>query len=152
MGNLKTIHFIFPYDTVRDVYEKKWNIDFIFLYSIERKMKKVLGKKHVCKLSSLRSGLLLVEVDQKQLYDRLMTTKKLDDIPVIIEEHTGLNTSKGIVFCDSEAIGRMSNEEIKSEMESQNVTEVYRVIQKREGEEDKATNMYIITFSSQNKC
>ena len=117
-------------------------------FKIERKMKKVLGKKHVCKLSSLRSGLLLVEVDQKQLYDRLMTTKKLDDIPVIIEEHTGLNTSKGIVFCDSEAIGKMSNDEIKSEMESQNVTEVYRVIQKREGEEDRETNMYILTFST----
>ena len=73
-----------------------------------------IGKKYNYKVDRQKnSGLLLIEVDQKELCDRLLKTKKLVDIAVNIEEHNGLNTSKGVVFCDSEALRKMSNEEAK---------------------------------------
>ena len=66
-----------------------------------------------------------------------MTTKKLDDIPVVIEEHTTLNTSKGVVYCDNKAVKDMTNEEIKKEMESQDVIEVYRIMRRKEKQKGK---------------
>ena len=114
-------------------------------FDIDRKIKSVLGKKHTCKVNRLRSGLLLIEVDRKQDFDKLMKTKKLQDIPVVIEEHSTLNTSKGLIYCDNDSIKRMSNEEIKTEMENQNVTEVYRIM-KRVGNGHDPTNLFIVTF------
>ena len=63
-------------------------------FEVERKLKSVLGKKSSYKVSKLRSG-LLIEVGQANLCDRLLKTKKLVDIPVVCEEHSGLNTSMG---------------------------------------------------------
>ena len=113
-------------------------------FEVDRKIKSLLGKNHSCKITKLRSGLLLIEVDRKQHYEKLIAQKKLVDIPVVIGEHRQMNSSKGVIYCDSGAIKSMTNEELKLEMEGQGVTEVYRIV-KRDG---IATNLYILTFSN----
>ena len=114
-------------------------------FEVDDSMKKFLGKKHTCKISENRStGYLLIEVDREPLYDKLLSTRKIEDIPVVIEEHRQMNTSKGIIYCDSDAVKSMSNEEIQSAMEDQKVTEVYRIT-KRDGTK---TNLFIITFGT----
>ena len=122
-------------------------ISFMNPWLIDRKLLAVVGKKQLCNMSSdigrLRSGVLLIEVHQKALCDRLLTVKKLVDIDVIIEEHQQLNTSKGMVYCD--AIKDMSVDDIKKEMESQSGIDVYR-IQKRDGNGHTPTNLYVLTF------
>ena len=96
-------------------------------FVVDQKLKQVLTKKHTCKVEPKQSGLLLIEVDRKTSYDKLLSTKKLGDIPVVIEEHKEMNSSKGIIFCDNEGINDMTNEELQTEMQNQNVTEVYRM-------------------------
>ena len=114
-------------------------------FEVGRKLKTVLGKNHTCKINKIRSGLLLIEVDRKPIVDKLLKTKKIDDIPVIIEEHKALNSSQGMVYCDNVEIKKMTNEQIQAEMENQNVTKVHR-IQKRNGDRHEPTNLLIITF------
>ena len=101
-------------------------------FDVERKLKTVLGKRHTCKVSTTRSGLLLIEVDRKEIVDKLLKTTKIGDIPVTISENVILNSSKGIVYCDNEEVKKMTDDQIKKEIENQNVTHVYR-IKKRTG-------------------
>ena len=114
-------------------------------FEVERKLKTVLGKKHTCKINKIRSGLLLIEVDRKQIVDQLLRTRKIADIPVVIEEHKALNSSMGMVYCDNAEVKKMSNEEIQAEMENQQVTKVHRIT-KRNGDHHEPTNLFIITF------
>ena len=81
-------------------------------FEVGKKLKTVLGKNHTCKINKIRSGLLLIEVDRKPIVDKLLKTKKIADIPVIIEEHKALNSSQGMVYCDNVEIKKMTNEQI----------------------------------------
>ena len=110
-------------------------------FKIDRDIKTIVGKKLYYEIKPLSSGLLLIEVDQKQTHDKMMQIRKVHDIPVSVSPHSFMNSSKGTIFCDS--ISRMTNEEIKEELKDQDVTDVYR-IQKRDGE---LTPLYILTFS-----
>ena len=103
-----------------------------------------LGKDQKYKVSRLRSGLLLIEVDRKELYDKLMQTSKLNNIPVKVEEHSTLNISKGVIFCDN--IRDMSDEQLQEYLKPQEVKEVYR-IQKKLGDKTDPTDLFIITFN-----
>ena len=114
-------------------------------FEVGKKLKTVLGKNHTCKINKIRSGLLLIEVDRKPIVDKLLKTKKIADIPVIIEEHKALNSSQGMVYCDNVEIKKMTNDQIQAEMENQDVTKVHR-IQKRNGDHHEPTNLLIITF------
>ena len=118
------------------------------LFEVNKELKSVVGKKHSLegKVTTLRSGLLLIEVDQKPIYDKLMKTTKLRTIEVVIEEHSGLNSSKGVIYCDNEAVKKMTNDEIKAELVDQGVTDVYRII-RRNGNESEPSNNFIITFN-----
>ena len=111
---------------------------------IDNGLTRRLGKPHRCKVTRLRSGLLLVEVDRKQLYDKLMQTSKLNGIPIKVEEHSTLNTSKGVIFCDS--VRDMNDSQLLDYLEPQGVKEVYR-IRKRKGDRSDPTDLFIITFN-----
>lgn len=114
-------------------------------FDLDRKFKTLLGKKHTCKISKLRSGLLLIEVDRKPIYDKLIRTRSLDHIPVVIKDHDHLNTSKGTIYCDW--LDTMTKDEIMRELADYDVKEVYR-IERKEGNTTKKTHLYIITFNS----
>ena len=139
-----------PYKRFLTVRHQDPNVKLSFInpWDVDRKLLAVVGKKNLCNISTdigrLRSGVLLIEVHQKELCNRLLTVKKLgDDIKVNVQEHEQLNTSKGMVYCD--AIKDMSVDDIKKEMESQDVIDVYR-IQKRDGNRHTPTDLYVLTF------
>ena len=128
------------------------------IFSIEKSLRSLLGKRSTYNVSPLRSGLLLIEVVREQDYKTLKKTKKLGDYPVSIMDHNSLNTSKGIIYCDSETIQKMKDEEILAEIADQNVSEVYR-IKKRNPDFKKPnkpnnnleflpTNNLILTFNT----
>ena len=96
-------------------------------------------------MKPLSSGLLLIEVDQKQTHDKLLQVRKLRDIPVIVEPHATLNKSKGTIYCD--VINSMSDEQILEELKDQEVTEVHR-IKKRQGDTLVPTGLFVITFGT----
>ena len=98
----------------------------VSVFKVDKYLKKVMGRLYQwCKISRLRSGLLLIEVVQRTAFDILKNIKKIDDVSVIVEEHQTLNTSKGFITCD--AIRGMTNEDIQNEIKSQDVKEVYRI-------------------------
>ena len=126
------------YVTVKHTDETKKMSD-LNIFSIEKSLRSILGKKSPYKVSPLRSGLLLIEVVREPDYKKLKETNHLGDIPVSITDHDSLNTSKGIVYCDSKTIKNMSEKEILAEIADQNVSEVYR-IKKRNPEFRKSQN------------
>ena len=113
-------------------------------FEIDRQLRTILGKKHRCKVTNMRSGHLLVEVDQRSLYDKLLPVRALGNIPVVIKDHTQLNSSKGRIYCEN--LKGMTKAEIIDEMDNQDVIDVYR-IEKREGNEHVKTHLYILTFN-----
>ena len=113
-------------------------------FEIDRQLRSLLGKKHRCKVTNQRSGHLLVEVDQRSLYDKLMKVRALGSIPVVVKHHRELNSSRGRIYCEN--LQAMSKSEILAELENQDVIDSYR-IEKREGNEHVKTHLYIITFN-----
>ena len=51
-------------------------------FKIAKALKDILGKKYVNDPKPLSSGLLLIEVDQKQTHDKILQIRKILDIPV----------------------------------------------------------------------
>ena len=88
------------------------------------------------------SGLLLIEVDQKQTHDKLLSIKKVLGIPVSVSPHSTLNSSKGTIFCDN--IHKHTEDQIQAKLEDQGVTHVHR-IKRRDGE---YTFLYVLTFNT----
>ena len=113
-------------------------------FVVDKAIKSLLGKNHTSKISTLRSGLLLIEVDQVAEYNKLAKCKKIGDIRVKISAHKQLNSSKGTIYCDNDAVGSLTDKQIQEELSAQGVSDVYRVT-KRDG---KKTNVYILTFST----
>ena len=109
-------------------------------FFIDKALKDILGKKFY-QVKPMSSGNLLIEVDLKQSHEKLLTVRKLRDIPVTVKAHSSLNQCKGKVFCD--AMDDMTVDYIKDQLKDQNVTEVYRP-EKRNGQK---INMYILTFN-----
>ena len=113
-------------------------------FKVDKGFKQILGN-HCCKIKQLRSGLLLIEVDQKKNYNKLLPVKKFVDIPVSVEEHSSLNISKGTIYCD--CLEDVSDELIAKELEDQDVKEVYRQ-KRRDGDNFIPTNRFVITFNT----
>ena len=123
--------------------DKETDMSHMNPFEVDRQLRSILGKKHRCKVTNMRSGHLLVEVDQRSLYDKLLQVRTLGDIPVVIKDHKQLNSSKGRIYCEN--LKGMTKAQILDEMDNQDVTDVYR-IEKREGNEHVKTHLYIITF------
>ena len=114
-------------------------------FKIEKALKSILGENYKCKISpKFRSGLLLVEVDQRDSHDKLLRTKDLCGIPVNVEPHKTLNISKGTIICDS--LDQYTNDELKEQLDDQDVIEVYRTKKYEKGKQIDS-NLYIVTFA-----
>ena len=114
-------------------------------FMIDKALKDILGKKAHYDMKPLSSGLLLIEVDQKQTHDKLLQVKKIHDIPVIVQPHATLNKSKGTIYCD--VINGMTDEQILEELKDQEVTDVHR-INKRQGDGYVPTGLFVVTFGT----
>ena len=111
-------------------------------FMINQAIRDIVGKKY-CKVNPNGAN-LLIEVDQKETHDKLLTVTKLKKVPVNIKPHSYLNQCKGTVYCDN--ISDMSNEEIQEQLKDQDVAEVYRT-KRRDGDNYLPTSLFIITFN-----
>ena len=116
-------------------------------FKVDKAFKDIIGKNNFYKISPMRSGHLLVEVDRKPIAEKLLKIKNLHQTPIKVEKHRTLNITKGIIHCDQ--LQGMSDTDICSELTDQNVSEVYR-IQKRQRDQHIPTDTFIITFQSAN--
>ena len=112
-------------------------------FVIEKAIGGILGMNHGCKIKALRSGHLLIEADQKHQAELLLKTTNLNGIPVKVDGHRTLNTSKGVIYC--EYLRDMTDDNILDNLLEQDVTEVYR-LQKRQGNTHEPTDRFIMTF------
>ena len=68
---------------------------------VQKDLREILGKKSFFKARALRSGLLLIEVDQKQVHDKVLHIKKLYNNDVNVKAHPTLNLCKGTIYCEA---------------------------------------------------
>ena len=128
----------------------KTNMTDLNPFMIEKNLKVLMGKKTFYKVTKTRAGHLLIEVDRKEIIKKLLQTKHIGDIPVVIAEHDNLNTCKGVIFCNNKEVKNMDDDEILSEMLDQDVKTFYRVKKRKEGTTDdfENTDTFIITFNT----
>ena len=124
---------------------------------VEKAFVGILGQDHGCTIKpQRRSGVLFIEVHQKQKADQLLAITELclgtpdTDAPVgvSIEPHRFLNTSKGVVYCDN-LNGYTEDKDILADLQEQipNLVEVYRPKSRRTGVE-VPSNTLIMTFGT----
>ena len=96
-------------------------------------------------VKKLKSGSLLVEVEKAIHAKNLMKMKHLFNIPAKCVPHNSLNTCKGIIRCP--VLADVPDDEIVSELASQNVTAPRRITVFRDGVRRPA-NTKVLTFNS----
>lgn len=94
-------------------------------------------------VKNLKDGTLLLKSTTKQADKLLKLTSLFDKIKVKVEEHKTLNYSKGKIICP--LLKYVSDSEILENLKCQNVTELYRIKYKVNGEE-KESHSFILTF------
>lgn len=97
----------------------------------------------VKEVKKLRSGQILVECCKKANAENLLHANMLAGVQIKASPHPTLNYSKGIIR--TRELDDVDEEEITDELKTQGVTNVKRIIIKRE-ERIIKTNTYIITF------
>lgn len=98
----------------------------------------------VKEVKKLRSGQILVECCKKANAENLLHANMLAGVQIKTSPHPTLNYSKGIIR--TRELDDVDEEEITNELKTQGVTNVKRIIIKREERMIK-TNTYIITFN-----
>ena len=96
-------------------------------------------------VKKLKSGSLLVEVEKAIHAKNLMKIKHFFNIPAKCVPHNSLNTCKGIIRCPD--LADVPDDEIVSELASQNVTAARRITVFRDGVR-RPTNTTVLTFNS----
>ncbi|GBO17031.1 hypothetical protein AVEN_80578-1 [Araneus ventricosus] len=93
----------------------------------------------------LRSGDLLVEVESPKQAKQIVKLNALSSIPVSVNPHATLNSSKGVISCGE--LLNESVEKITEELNSQGVTHVRRITIRRDGQLLNTKHL-ILTFDS----
>ena len=93
---------------------------------------------------SLRVGSFLVERSRKTQAENLLKIVNFVDRPVHVSVHKTLNSSRGVIRCRE--LFDMSEIDIRDELKTQGVVEVYRVTVKKEGKVIP-TNTLFLTFN-----
>ncbi|GBN17300.1 hypothetical protein AVEN_131247-1, partial [Araneus ventricosus] len=93
----------------------------------------------------LRSGDLLVEVESPKQAKQIAKLNSLSTIPVTVNPHATLNSSKGVISCGE--LLNESAEKITEELSSQGVTHVRRITIRRDGQLLNTKHL-ILTFDS----
>ena len=101
------------------------------------------GVSNIKEATRLRSGAYLIEVASKADSNCLKKMTTLCGIPVIVEAHKSLNTSKGVV--KSWQLQGCTEEELVEELDG--VLQARRIVLRRTGG-DIQTNTWILTFDS----
>ena len=101
----------------------------------------LIGEAH--SVTKLGSGDILVELHDSEQVDRLRKCKSFDDVPVSVQEHKSLNSSRGVV---RDRDFRNATEEEFAE-QCVGVTRAQRIF-RRKGDDKVPTDSFILTFSA----
>lgn len=96
-------------------------------------------------IKALRNGDLLIQVNKKEIADRLAKCKSLGPIPVEINYHQSLNSCQGRVY--SYNIIELEEDDILDSLKKFSVTHVKKMY-KIQGEKQIATGAAILTFDA----
>ena len=131
-----------PFIVIESLEEKPMSKVSPFI--IEKQINSILGTPKSVK--KLKNGNLLVECYNKTQAENLLKHKTFFNIKVKIYPHPTLNSCKGVIRCPELALCK-DTEEIKANLKTRGVTDVYRIKTKRNGSL-VPTNSYILTFNS----
>ena len=98
-------------------------------------------------IKNLRSVDLLIQCAKESHEKSLLMMKTFCSLKCSVTPHSSLNTFKGIICC--QALNRVTSDNIKVGMAEQGVTDVCRIIVRRDGV-IKPTHTYVLTFNSPN--
>ncbi|GBL88654.1 hypothetical protein AVEN_107117-1 [Araneus ventricosus] len=112
-------------------------------FLVEKGITSSLGE--VKSTKKLRSGDLLVEVESPKQSKQIVKLNALSSIPVSVNPHATLNSSKGVISCGE--LLNESVEKITEELNSQGVTHVRRITIRRDGQLLNTKHL-ILTFDS----
>ena len=110
-------------------------------FAIAKGIKGLSGEPKSVK--KLRNGSLLVQCASKKHSELMLKSKILVDRPIKVSAHKSMNSTKGVIRCPD--LRGVTEAEIKSELASQGVTDVHRVMVKK-GSEKVPTNTFFLTF------
>ncbi|GBL91057.1 hypothetical protein AVEN_184438-1 [Araneus ventricosus] len=124
MGPLKqpplSEHSVNHYDTyfiLKRVSQKEENFSNVSPFLVEKAITGSVGT--VASIKLLRSGDLLVEVASRKQAQQILKLHSLSTIPISVQPHLTLNTSKGVITCGR--LLNLTNEEITQELTGQGV-------------------------------
>ena len=112
--------------------------------AVEKGIRDCVGSKaykHINFYCNANKGLLFLEVGHNTSAEKLLNTKFLDDIPVVVEVNRNRNTSRGVILCNqlnSESIPKLTNY-----LSKYGATDVYAPT-KRDG---TRSGIYFLTFA-----
>ena len=114
-------------------------------FLIEKSLKALIGTPQGVR--RLRSGDILVECSSALQSKRLLSLKKLGNSEFFLKSspHPTLNSCKGVIKCPS--LRGMGDGDILAELKSSGVSDVKRLVIKKDGNEIR-TNTFFLTFSS----
>ena len=113
-------------------------------FIIQRVLKGCIGTAK--KVTKLRSGDLLVEVERRAQSKQLLQLTDFYGIKIAAAPHKTLNFKKGVIRCNE--LKDVDASEIISELKSQGVSDAFKIVYRDNGQA-KSTGTVILTFSCQ---
>ena len=105
-------------------------------------------KRNQGKVENDSPSAYLIEIRSEHTYTNLQTvTKLLNNVEVVVEPHPTYNNVQFVFTCGS--IASLTVDEIKANLEEDNVTDVYRFTRKSDGK-SVPTNSYVVTMQAVN--
>ena len=112
-------------------------------FAINKAIQGMVGS--VKNIKKLRSGHLLVEVDQKSHATNLLKTQKLAGVAVKVSAHRSLNTKRGVIRCPD--LKECAATEVVNELANQGVIEAKKIEITKNGKKIP-TGTFILTFNT----
>ena len=112
---------------------------------VQTVMRGILGKEEKADLAkTIQGGKLLVKTKNPKQTEKLLKTKKVMDIEVLVEDHPSFNRCQGKVYAPD--MITLSEQEVKEQLESYGVVDVKRITKEKEGKKTN-TPLLILTFN-----
>ena len=112
-------------------------------FKIKKIIEATVGTPKMVK--TLRNGNIIVEVSREAQSVNLLKMKSFDNIPITVEPHKTLNSSRGIIRCQE--LKMCTEQEIVEELKSQNIITAKKM-QITKKQQRITTNTVCLTFST----
>ena len=133
----------FPRFLLMEATDNKQHITKLSPFVIQKTVQSIIGT--VDSIKKLKSDQLLIETHRKSISDKLLKLTHFSSLKVKVTPHQSLNSSKGVIRCPD--LSGVPEEEIKTELASQEVSAVRRISFSKDGNRIP-TNTIVLTFSN----